>query len=147
MERMGLGRSGPLCTNIRICDKHEYEEVAKLYTVVYFETIPEQHTFNFVPYLVGRMVFVLRMNLALYTYMLQGHHHKVQNCSLCSFEDCWEQTGNNTQSVTELAFFASFEEDAALRDEKWNERYNGQRTVMWSGANIRMASPSDASLN
>jgi hypothetical protein len=46
MERMDLGRSGPLCTNIRICDEHEYEEVAKSYTVVYFETIPKKPSRN-----------------------------------------------------------------------------------------------------
>jgi hypothetical protein len=45
------------------------------------------------------------MDLGLYKYMLQGHDHKVQNRALLSFEDCAEQMGNNTQSMTELAFF------------------------------------------
>jgi hypothetical protein len=40
MERiMGLGHSRPLRTNVCLYDKHEYEEVAKSYSFVYFETI------------------------------------------------------------------------------------------------------------
>ena len=44
-------------------------------------------------------------------------------------------------------FFVSFEEDLALRDPRWNERYSGKRVTFWDDTNIDMPHPGDASLN
>jgi hypothetical protein len=32
--------------------------------------------------------------------------------------------------------YASFEEDKALRDPKWNSKYEGKRIVMWDDTNV-----------
>ena len=42
--------------------------------------------------------------------------------------------------------YASFAEDAKLRDLKWNVLFDGPRVVMHDSTNIPMASPTSAAL-
>jgi len=43
--------------------------------------------------------------------------------------------------------FASFEEDLALRGEKWKSKYNGRRVIFWDDTNIDAPDPQDAETN
>lgn len=43
--------------------------------------------------------------------------------------------------------YAKFDEDAALRKEKWNEKYNGQRIIMWDDTNIPFTYKPSSALN
>ena len=40
--------------------------------------------------------------------------------------------------------YVSMEVDSKLRSEKWNERYDGKRVVMWDNTNVNMPKPQDA---
>lgn len=42
--------------------------------------------------------------------------------------------------------YVSIEEDEALRDDKWDERYNGLRIVFWDGTNTDMDKPANPDL-
>ena len=42
--------------------------------------------------------------------------------------------------------YVSMEEDETLRDEKWNERYDGLRVVFWDGTNANMDKPANPDL-
>jgi len=43
--------------------------------------------------------------------------------------------------------FASYEEDIALRSEKWKTKYDGKRVIMWDDTNVNAPSPQDAETN
>ena len=42
--------------------------------------------------------------------------------------------------------YVSMEVDSKLRSEKWNERYDGKRVVMWDNTNVNMPKPQDAKM-
>ena len=43
--------------------------------------------------------------------------------------------------------FASYEEDFALRDKRWNGKYAGKRPIMWDDTNVGAPDPQDAETN